>query len=141
VIPCFNEGGRVGEVVRGVREYVAHVIVVDDGSTDETASNAAVAGAEVRRHQLNRGKGAALRTGLARAGEQGFAWVLTMDGDGQHLPADVPALFDAAERAGAKLIVGNRLAAPDQIPFVRRMVNQWMTTRLSRMTGHLLADS
>jgi len=131
----------VRDVVTGVQPYVTRVLVVDDGSTDETAQDAAAAGAEVLRHPANRGKGAALRTGLAHAQGRGFDWALTLDGDGQHAAADVPAFFSAAERTGAELIVGNRLAAAEQIPFVRRKVNQWMTARLCRMTGRSLADS
>ena len=127
--------------VRGVQAHLRHVIVVDDGSTDATGAEAAAAGAEVLRHPANRGKGAALRSGLARAKERGFAWALTLDGDGQHAPADIPAFFAAAERTGAELIIGNRLAAADQMPFVRRKVNQWMTARLATLTGRALADS
>jgi glycosyltransferase involved in cell wall biosynthesis len=141
VIPCCNEVRRVGEVIRGVMEYVPTVIVVDDGSTDATASAASAAGAEVLRHAPNRGKGAALRTGFERARERGLDWAFTMDGDGQHAPADIPAFLAVAERAGAQLIVGNRLAAAERMPFVRRKVNQLMTWRLSRMTGRPLADS
>ena len=141
VIPCFNEAGRVCGVVAGVKPFVAEVLVVDDGSTDATAAEAAAAGAQVLRHPVNRGKGAALRSGFARARELGFAWALTLDGDGQHAPADIPAFFAAAGQSGAQLVVGNRLAAAERIPFVRRKVNQWMTARLARMTGRALADS
>lgn len=128
-------------VVMGVKPQVAQVVVVDDGSDDATSTEAAAAGAEVIRHPTNRGKGAALRTGFLRTRELGFPWVLTLDGDGQHAPADIPGFFAGAERTGAELVVGNRLAAAHQIPFVRRQVNRWMTARLSRLTGRSLADS
>ena len=131
----------MGAVVRDVQLHVLRVIVVDDGSTDATGLEAAAAGAEVIRHPNNRGKGAALRTGLARAQELGFDWALMLDGDGQHAVGDVPNFFAAVARSGADLVVGNRLGSADRMPFVRRQVNRWMTSQLSRMTGRPLSDS
>lgn len=136
VIPCFNEAPRIGEVVSEVLPILPHVIVVDDGCTDETT--AAAAGAEVIRHGRNEGKGAAIQTGLRRAAERGFDWALLMDGDGQHAASDIPRFF---ETGGARLIVGNRMANPHAMPWLRRWVNRWMSARLSHRLGVTLPDT
>jgi glycosyltransferase involved in cell wall biosynthesis len=141
VIPCFNEATALGGLIEQVRCYLPRVIVVDDGSTDGTARLAAAAGAEVLRHARNRGKGAALTTGWRYALQCGFTWALCLDGDGQHAPADIPRLLDCAERTGAALVVGNRLHCPQAMPWLRRVVNRWMSRRLSRCAGVPLPDT
>jgi glycosyltransferase involved in cell wall biosynthesis len=93
LIAAFNEAPSIAGVVSGVRPHVASVLVVDDGSTDGTAEVAASAGAAVIRHQANCGKGAAIRTGLATVLDTDATHVLLLDGDGQHEPADAPALI------------------------------------------------
>jgi glycosyltransferase involved in cell wall biosynthesis len=141
LIPCFNEALGVGEVVRTVRELLPFVLVVDDGSTDATAAAARTAHAEVVRHAVNRGKGAALRVGFQHLRDRGFQWALTLDGDGQHAADDIPKFFAGAETTGAQLIIGNRMPQARRIPWLRRRVNRWMTRRLSRRAGVPLADS
>jgi len=86
----IGEGRFIGDVVRRVRAVIPDVVVVDDGSPDDTARQAEAAGAVVLRHAANRGKGAALQTGFAHAREAGRTSWSTMDGDGQHDPADLP---------------------------------------------------
>ena len=81
IIPCLNEAASIGLLVRQVRQVLPAVMVVDDGSSDDTANEATLSGAEVIQHPRNRGKGAALATGLRHAREKGFAWALLMDGD------------------------------------------------------------
>lgn len=141
VIPCFNEAAAIGHVVLFVREHLPSVIVVDDGSSDATRERAASAGAEVLRHPVNQGKGAALRNGWQRARERGFSWALTLDGDGQHAASDLPVFFSCAEATGAALVVGNRMNRPGNMPALRRFVNRWMTRRLSARAGVKFADS
>ena len=141
VIPCFNEAAGIIEVVTRVRLRLPTAIVVDDGSTDDTAPKAAAAGGEVLRHPVNLGKGAALRTGFEHARVRGFAWALTLDGDGQHSPEDIPAFFACAEKTGADLVIGDRLGSSEKMPKLRRSVNRWMTKRLSNLCGRPLADS
>src|SRR5882762_9359840 len=127
IIPCFNEEQAIGLLVPAVRHQVAAVVVVDDGSNDRTAALAKEAGAEVLTHQTTRGKGAALQTGCAHALERGFKWALTMDGDGQHLPEDIPRFFACAESKPVALVVGNRMADAGHMPPLRRFVNRWMS--------------
>jgi glycosyltransferase involved in cell wall biosynthesis len=140
VIPCLNEARAIRSLVEQVRQQVADVLVVDDGSSDETAAEARAGGAKVLRHATPLGKGRSLVDGWARAREKGFDWAITLDGDGQHAPANIPRFLIAAEPA-APLIVGNRMAAPAGMPRLRRWVNTWMSRRLSALTGHELPDS
>jgi glycosyltransferase involved in cell wall biosynthesis len=141
VIPCFNEGPGIAALVSALRQQVPVVLVVDDGSTDDTALLARDAGATVIRHERNCGKGAALRTGLSHLCRQGFAWAVTLDGDGQHTPKDLPALLRCAEKTGASLVIGNRMEDAQAMPWLRRMANWWMSRRLSRLAGRHLPDT
>ena len=141
VIPCLNESEAIGLVVREVRAHLPTVIVVDDGSSDDTGARALAAGADVIRHSVPMGKGAAMRDGWLAARNRGFQWVLCMDGDGQHTPSDIPAFLQCAERTGAAMVVGNRMARPVGMPWLRRQVNRWMSRRLSRLAGQRLPDT
>lgn len=141
VIPCFNEETSIGPLVSKLLKYIALVVVVDDGSEDETAQRAENAGAMVIRHERNCGKGAALRAGLSRLFDLGFEWAATLDGDGQHDPADLPAFLRCARQSGASLIIGNRMARADAMPWLRRRVNRWMSQKLSQSAGRELPDT
>ncbi len=141
VIPCFNEAGTIAPLVATVSQYLPSVIVVDDGSTDDSSNLASGAGAVVVSHQRNLGKGAALRTGLSLALKQGFEWALTLDGDGQHAPEDLPAMLRCAEQTRASLVIGNRMNEARKIPWLRRQVNRWMSRKLSRLAGRHLPDT
>jgi glycosyltransferase involved in cell wall biosynthesis len=141
IIPAFREAGRIGTVVAEVRRYIADVIVVDDGSPDETVLEAERAGASVIRHGVNRGKGAALDTGFKAARERGFHFVITMDGDGQHAASDIPCFMEAYYRTGTPVLVGNRMADTRAMPWVRLMTNRFMSWLLSREMGQRVPDT
>ena len=141
VIPCFNEAGRIGPVVTGVRRHLPKVIVVDDGSLDATREEATAAGAEVIRRPANAGKGSALRAGWEQARLAGFTWALSLDGDGQHAAGDIPEFFACAERTSARLIIGNRMGEGTPMPSLRRWTNRAMSRCLSNLTGAWLPDS
>jgi len=141
VIPCFDEAEAIEGLARDAGRHVSRVIVVDDGSTDATSVLARSAGAMVVNHSENRGKGAAIRTGLSLARQQGFEWAFTLDGDGQHAPEDMPGFLDCAARTGALLVVGDRMHNANAIPRLRRQVNQWMSRQLSRRAGRHLPDT
>ena len=141
IIPCFNEEKTITSLARGVRQHLSAVMVVDDGSCDNTSTLAISAGANVVRHARNLGKGAALKTGLASAHRQGLQWAFTMDGDGQHRPEDIPAFLRYAEETSASLICGNRMHLAQAIPPLRRAVNRWMSRRISKRAGRMLPDS
>ena len=141
VIPCFNEALTIGPLVSQLLGHLDLVVVVGDGSTDETALKAEQAGAVVLRHDQNRGKGAALRTGLSKVHKLGCKWAVTLDGDGQHDPSELPSLFQCAEQTGASLVIGNRMGNAGAMPWLRRHVNRWMSTQLSQYAGRQLPDT
>lgn len=141
VIPCLNEGQRVGSIVRQVKARVNRVVVIDDGSSDNTGDLARAEGAIVLRHEICKGKGAALCTGLGWLSAEQCPWAITVDGDGQHSPSDLPVFWECAERTGAALVVGDRMTQPSAMPWIRRFVNGWMSHRLSRLAGQVLPDT
>jgi glycosyltransferase involved in cell wall biosynthesis len=140
LIPVFEGGATVAAVVRGARERVAHVVVVDDGSTDGSADRAAEAGAEVLRHGRNRGKGAAIRTGLAHLLGKGFTHAFTLDADGQHLPAEMPVLLGEIERHPDAILVGARRRDAGQAGR-NRFGNAFADWWVARAAGRGLADT
>ena len=139
LIPAYRCPDRVGGVVAGVRAHVPQVLVVDDGSGDGTAEAARRAGARVVVHDANRGKAAALRSGLAVLLGEPHSHVLMLDADGQHDPADVPHFLAAAPEAD--FVLGNRLWRPGAIPAPRYWNNFLGTRALQLMTGFPLEDS
>jgi glycosyltransferase involved in cell wall biosynthesis len=142
VIPCLNEAAAIGALVQAAKKFVPCVIVVDDGSSDATADEAAKAGARTIRHSEPQGKGAALNRAFAAASRDcGFQWALAMDGDGQHSPEDIPAFLRWAGQVSVRMIVGNRMENASRMPWLRRGVNRWMSARLSRFCGVPLPDS
>jgi glycosyltransferase involved in cell wall biosynthesis len=123
VIAAYNEAAVIGRVVRELRERHANVVVVDDGSRDDTAGAAREAGALVLRHTVNRGQGAALQTGLTYALRSGASYLVTFDADGQHRPEDVERLLAPIERGDAEFALGSRfLGAAENIPGSRRLL-------------------
>ncbi|MCX4241965.1 glycosyltransferase family 2 protein [Paraliomyxa miuraensis] len=140
IIAALDEAGAIGEVVRGCLRHVDEVVVVDDGSTDDTADRAARAGARALRNDRNRGKGASLRRAAAQArGEL----LVTLDGDGQDDPGDIPRLL-AALHEGADLVIGSRFAGrlePGAITPVNRMGNLALTAALNLLYGVRLSDT
>ena len=140
IIPCLNEAGSIAPLVQQVSQYLPKIFIVDDGSTDQTAQKARQMGAEVIQHPRSLGKGAALQAGLARAAAEGYSWAITLDGDGQHAPSDIPKFFEAAA-TGADLVLGNRMDKPDGMPGLRIFVNRWMSRRISTLAAQPFPDS
>lgn len=120
VIPAYNEATVIARIVREVSGLYP-VVVINDGSTDETALAADNAGAVVLNHTINRGLGAALRTGFAYAAERGYDAVVTIDADGQHNPAEIPRLVSTLIAGAHDMVVGVRIAR--DMPFIRRVYN------------------
>ena len=139
VIPTYNNGGTLADVVRGVIRQGLPVIVVDDGSTDDTSQKLEGLSITIIRHPRNRGKGRALKTGLEAARKFGFRYALTLDADGQHDPADIPALVAASGKR--TLVVGSRNLTAEGMPagntFANRFSNFWFTVQ----TGRKLPDT
>ncbi|HEX7155397.1 MAG TPA: glycosyltransferase family 2 protein [Thermoanaerobaculia bacterium] len=142
VVPAYNEGPAVHDVIAGLVPHYPNVVVVDDGSRDDTAREAKRAGATVLRHALNRGQGAALQTGIEHALRHGAEAVVTFDADGQHRIEDIGALLDALDRDDADLAIGSRfLGSESNMPRLRRMTLH-LAIRFMRLTsGVALTDA
>ena len=141
LIAAFNEEETIAAVVAGVLGHVPDILVVDDGSTDRTAERAAAAGATVIRHAQNRGKGTAVRTGLARLLSGPHSHVLFIDGDLQHDPDDIPMLLSAGARTDCDLVIAERAFAKGSMPTVRFYSNRIGSRILSAFIGTEVADS
>lgn len=141
LIAAFNEEPTIATVVDGVRRHALDVVVVDDGSSDGTGERAAAAGATIIRHAENRGKGAAIRTGLARVLAGPHTHVLLIDGDLQHDPADIPKLLEAGTRDGCDLVIAERVFIKEAMPTARFYSNRIGSWILSRFIGAEVADS
>ena len=139
LVPAFEAAETVGEVVAGLMHHVSSVLVVDDGSTDDTGAAASRAGARVLRLPENSGKGSAIRAGLRRLLGTSATHVAFVDADAQHDPDDLPALL-AAARAGEPFVIGSRMSQPEEIPPVRYRTNEIGSRILTRMTGHEIED-
>lgn len=132
LIAAYNEEETVASVVRGAKRHVSDVVVVDDGSTDETAREAAQAGAVVLRHSHNRGKGSAVRTGLAHVLTLNYTHVLLMDGDMQHDPDDIPGLLAKLHSGAGDFVIGERSFVRDTMPasrFYTNTISSWVISR------------
>jgi glycosyltransferase involved in cell wall biosynthesis len=142
VIPAYCEEKHVGEVVLRTRAQLDHVLVVDDGSTDQTALHAREAGAEVIVHPKNRGKGETIKTGLRYWFDRGFDFVIILDADGQHRPEEIDRFVAAtAPPTQSKFLVGNRMNDVSRMPLVRRIVNRYMSEKISRVCGQHIPDT
>jgi glycosyltransferase involved in cell wall biosynthesis len=140
LVPAYQAEATVGAVARGLAASVARVLVVDDGSSDATGTEAERAGAEVLRLPENGGKGTALRAGLARVLASDATHVAFVDADGQHDPSDLPPMLEAA-RDGEDFVIGSRMADRDATPAYRYRTNEIGSRVLSRMTGFEIEDA
>jgi glycosyltransferase involved in cell wall biosynthesis len=142
VIPAYNEEKHIGEVVRRMRQKLDDVLVVDDGSRDQTAARAREAGAEVIVHEINRGKGETIKTGLRHWLELQFDFVMILDADGQHRPEEIDRFIALALSVDEpKMILGNRMNDVSSMPLVRRIVNRWMSQQISALCGQEIPDT
>ena len=141
LIAAFNEEAHVADVVKGTALHASPVVVVDDGSTDDTAARARNAGAIVIRHEQNRGKGCAIRTGLEYVLKQDCSHVLFLDADHQHDPAEIPRLVARAEQGHGDFVIGEREFRKDAMPAVRFHANVIGSAIVSRFIGADVADS
>lgn len=145
VIPAYNEQNRIGEIVQSLKHVLPTVtiLVVNDCSSDDTAGEALKAGAIVVTHPINLGYGAGLETGYLYALKNGFEFVVQMDGDGQHLPEEVPKILTPVLDRDADIIIGSRymfFASTYRTSFVRRMGQKFFGIIFSLITGYNITD-
>lgn len=142
VIPAYNEDTVIGSVIRSISSLgYSTVLVVDDGSTDHTSQAATAAGALVVTHRLNRGKGAATRTGLEAAKLLDADIVVTLDGDGQHNPGDIPVLIRPLELNQCDVVLGTRPKHPSAMPVTRIVSNHIANFVTWTFSGLYVQDS
>ncbi|MEK6727346.1 MAG: glycosyltransferase family 2 protein [Candidatus Omnitrophota bacterium] len=141
IIPTYNESKDIARLVAEVKKQGLEVIVIDDGSIDNTAGIAKESGATVLKNEPNQGKGASLIKGFNYALDCGCEAVITMDGDGQHLPADIPYFMRLAEYSDSGIIIGNRMQKIKNMPLERQIINRIMSWLISLMTKQKIPDS
>lgn len=145
VVPALNEAATVANVVASVRSAGFDVLVVNDGSTDDTSALAAGAGAAVVDLPFNLGVGAALRCGFKYAVRNGYSTVVQCDADGQHPVKHISALITAADETGAHMVIGSRFAADAGSSMVlhplRRLAMWTLSSSASRATGTKITDA
>jgi glycosyltransferase involved in cell wall biosynthesis len=142
VIPAYQEEKHVAEVAQRARTQLENILVIDDGSTDATAERARSTGVDVVVHRQNRGKGESIKTGLRYWLERGSEYVVLLDGDGQHLPEEISRFVEAAASdKEAKIFIGSRMSDTSTMPLVRRLVNRYMSGKISRVCGQQIPDT
>jgi hypothetical protein len=142
-IPAYNEAMRIGSVVLAASRYADEVVVVDDGSTDETATVAREAGATVLSHGHNRGKGRAIASVLEYVDPAAIDAVVLLDGDGQHCPTDIPTVLDPVMAGESDLVVGSRYmdATAGETPLYRRLGQTVLDVLTNRLSGADVSDT
>jgi glycosyltransferase involved in cell wall biosynthesis len=142
VIPAYNAGRTIAELVQRVREFVGpqDVVVIDDGSQDETSGLAQQTGATVLKHERNKGKGEALKTGFAYVQARDYAAVITMDADLQHSPDSVPDFTQLAQSFSG-ILIGTRERNLKIMPFARWLTNHLTSVIVSILSGATVRDS
>jgi len=142
VIPSYNEYRTIGDIVRDIVKMGLSILVVDDGSSDNTERMALDNGALVIRNKQNLGKGLSVRQGIKYVLEKtNFEWMIIMDGDGQHHTEDIPALIKATHADGADLVIGNRMHETEAMPPARYWTNRFMSWVVSKMCRQYIPDT
>lgn len=141
LIPTYNEAKAIANLVRKIRQQELEVAVIDDGSQDNTSRIAKDNGAIVLRNENNQGKGASLLKGFHYALGRDFDAVITMDGDGQHLPSEIPYFIRLAEYSNSGILIGNRMFKRNNMPSVRVFTNKFMSRLISFVAGQSIPDT
>ncbi|NCC09476.1 MAG: DUF2062 domain-containing protein [Bacteroidia bacterium] len=142
IMPTYNNAGTVAQVIAEVRQYTSDLIVINDGSTDETPTILHRLGTlNVLHHRTNQGKGAALKNGLALAKAGGYRYAITIDSDGQHFASDIPRFIEAIEQEPDTLLVGARNLTADNMPGKNTFANKFSNFWYKLETGIALDDT
>lgn len=140
LIPAYNEGDYIYDVVCRCQKHIDNILVYNDGSTDNTVAEAERAGAEVVGREKNKGKGQTLLDGFDLLTERGFDGIIALDADGQHLPEELPLFIEAAN-AGADIVIGNRMAEKKTMPTVNWYTNVITSLVISMLARKRIHDS
>lgn len=143
IIPAYNASESLGELLTRTVQFLPSdsIIVIDDGSVDETAKIAATHHVQLLQHQQNKGKGAALQTGFHNCLKDNYDAVITMDADLQHRPEDIPRFIERFEKLNPDIIIGSRLHNLKGMPFLRILSNTITTLLVQTRTGASISDS
>jgi len=141
VIPVYNESRTIGSLVEEIREEGLDVLVIDDGSLDNTAQVAKARGAHVIKNEVNKGKGISLARGFEYVLSHNFDAVITMDGDGQHLASDIANFIHRAAASDSGIFVGNRMIKVKNMPWLRLLTNKFMSWLISIIARQDIPDS
>ena len=141
LIPAYQEARNIEELVHRCKSLLPEVLVIDDGSSDQTAELAQRAGARVLRHSQNSGKGQAIRSGLTELLNTGFEAVILLDGDLQHLPEEIPLFIAKFRQSDAALIIGDRSGELRHMPLIRKLTNQLMSSLIGFLCNQRIPDS
>jgi glycosyltransferase involved in cell wall biosynthesis len=142
VIAAFNEASRIGKTISSLSPYDWNIVVVDDGSSDQTSATANQAGAIVLRHLINRGQGASLQTGIDFSLAHGAKYIVTFDADGQHQAADIPSMLGALETNRADVVLGSRfIGKAVNMPTHRRLLLKAAVLFTRLTTGLRVTDT
>ena len=140
-IPAHNEARTIADLVMNIIELGHDVIVIDDGSIDETAILAKTQGAQVISTHQKSGKGNALRLAFAYAVKHDYEVVITLDGDGQHSPPDISHFLESYQKSHADIVNGNRMENPLGMPLVRKWTNRFMSWLISMICKQRILDT
>ncbi len=144
-IPVFNEAATLVQVTRAAAAHIPEILVVDDGSTDETPELLATLPLSVLRHRTNLGYGRSLRDAFAFAASSGAEWVITMDCDAQHEPEEIPCFIERLARGDVDVVSGSRYLPADtdgdDAPEDRRRINSLITTMICSRLGLAITDA
>ena len=142
LLPAYNESRTIGQIIQEASEFISEIVVIDDGSSDETAEIASASGVVCLANATNCGKGNALRKGFAYAIEHGYELVFTMDSDGQHEPADIPRFLEHFHSTQPDILIGARDTENlrTSMPFHRRVNNRLVSYVGSRLCGQRVPD-
>jgi len=141
IIPAFNEAKNIANIIKRIKSYNLKVLVIDDGSVDNTAEIALNSDVEVIKNKRNLGKGASLIRGFDYALKNNFDAVITMDADGQHLPEDLPKFIQKAEQSNNSIFIGNRMLNPLKMPLIRKLTNRVMSFLISLIIKQNVPDT
>ena len=141
VLPAYNEAENIRDVIRAIKALKLDVLVVDDGSEDETYLVAAKEQAYLIRHPRRTGKGASLKDGIDYAIRNGYNTIITMDADGQHDASDIPAFLNKVNETGSSVVVGNRMDNPIGMPVIRILTNKFLSAIISGICKQKIPDT